>query len=183
VDIRHNLYFWVKSIAEDHGGEQYLRGLTFDDTDTGVGSRDLTILEAPLRVVSNLGESPLEGHVDLVHGSQIGYVLRLTGKHPNQMPCMVTSHKGCRHIFGGRVKVNSEDETLDLQTAIGDGMPLVGADWLGIVSLSSEGFHLEAFSNSQWVETTSHVAYCPWWFDSLESADGKRLTIKPVFER
>jgi hypothetical protein len=140
--------------------------LTFDETDTGVGCRNAELLQSPLRRVSERGVQPFEATVELMHVSGRGYVLTMPSGIASDLPYLLTDDTSISLAYNGPILPEVDDKGIELATAIGDGMPVVGPDWLGVATFKSGRYYLTAFSANRWESVGRRGAYCPWWSES-----------------
>lgn len=174
MDTKRGLVFWVDRVsrADNHPGT-VLHGLDFEG-----GFNSQIEIGHSFWIVSGRSKIPLKGNLQLEHSTRSGWTLYLLDGDLQSVPCLLCSEPEMRSVFHGPVDLESSDETADLSTLVGTGMPLCARDWLGIVRRSSDGFFLDAFGSSPAVTVDGSVAYSPWWSRSLEEADG--LCIKVI---
>jgi hypothetical protein len=176
VDTKNNFYFWVTAASPDVTEfGQVLQGETFDDEN--FRDSDERLLLSRLRVISSTHSSDLVGKLGFVHFSRIGWALCLRGGSIDSMPCLLTTDEGLGICYCGRVTVDVSEKGMDLEEKVGDGMPVVGDDWLGILTTVASGLSLISFSQSEWDNGSPHRAYCPWWSDRMDSKEGLQLLI------
>ena len=178
VDIKKNFYFWVTKLSRDFADiGQVLHGISFDDEDFQ-RSRE-QFVSSRLCTISLIGTSDLEGDLGFVHVSRSGWVLCLTNGSIASVPCLVTTDTSLRRGFCGPVRVEVAEGSFDVKENVDGGMPVVGDDWLGILTYEASGLFLTSFSQSNWPSGFVRKAYCPWWSDDLDSKDGVKLLISP----
>jgi hypothetical protein len=163
---REHFYYWAQDVISREGANYELAGFDFDG-----GPCALTPFphEGQFWILSCCGKVLLDEEIQLNHVNRRGWIV-LVREVNFQFPCLITSDPKLTSSFAGCVSVASNDASVDLASAIGSGMPLVGRDWLGVVQASDAGFLLTAFSESDSLELPTK-AYYPDWASSESIED------------
>jgi hypothetical protein len=178
MDTSHDLFYWVTGTRRVRGeGNEYLSGLPFDESQTGVGNRDPEILGRPLWVVSSEGISRFQGTIDLVHVCNAGYFLHFEGAMIEPVPSLITSDDSMRCVYHAPVRIECLDPEYAAAVASWPEIPVVGVDWLGVVCSTSVGPFLHAFAHGDWNEECQQKAFCPLWSSGVSDPDSFYLAL------
>lgn len=180
VRHREHFYYWAKGVFHLDESRRVLVGFDFDG---GPSARSPVPIAGQVWSLSSSGNVLLKEDCYLMHFSQRGWhVCAQEGSFP--CPCLLTSDPGIGLRFHGHVNATSNDSSVELASAIGDGMSVIGQDWLGVVQSTASGLLLTAFSES--VEALlPTTAYHPDWSPSEsldEQSDSFVLRLSPRAE-
>lgn len=108
-----------------------------------------------------------------------GHVFKLEGKPITPLPSLLTTDPDVRWAFSGPVEISVNDEINDeFDAVLRHRIPLCGKNWLGVLQLVDDSFHLDAYSHKGDILEGVEEAYSPDWGESLEEDNALICTIR-----
>lgn len=161
VEQRNHFYFWVERLVPNRFGAKYvLDGLDFEG---GVSARSASHRDEAYWLITPREKCRLGRKIDFIHVCNQGYFVVSEGEFRiDSVPFLVTSDPHINCIFCGQINIAFNDPSIDMSDLIGEGLPLVGDDWLGVVAKSDPTFGLIAFGECERLKLPKEASYPEW---------------------
>lgn len=159
VEKRNHFYFWVKRIIpQGFGAKSVLDGFDFEG---GPSARTTWYPDEEYWLLTPKEKRRLSEKIDFIHMCNQGWFV-VSDFSIDSVPFLVTSDPRIKCIFCRDINVSSNDPSIDISWLVGDGIPLVGHDWFGILLKSGLNSQLLAFSDCDRLELPNEACYPEW---------------------
>lgn len=164
MDIENHFYFIATGIENENSLNNVLVGV---DLHGGLSSSVQRLIPKCNRRIDKTGSFPLSQRLSVIGTRHFGNRIAIDGSNYLEFPCVITSDSGIRWKYSGGCIVTANQKDFNIKDGFDSPIPIIGEDWIGVLSEHDNDFRLDVFSKNDVVIRRELVGYCPDWSEGL----------------